>query len=99
MIGNYLIMMNLAINKHFNPVIKQRLDIKLKGLASLNHIHIFAMPTRIKNNDINAMFNGLMGLIKEKVAQEYSEKYLQLKLQYSRLQYLYNKLKFRLLNK
>ena len=57
------------------------------------------MPTRIKNSDINAMFNGLLGLIKDKFNQEQNEKYLQLKLQYSRLQYLYNKLKTKLYKK
>ena len=73
------------------PFLKQNVKLSLKPLAHLSNIDIFAMPTRIKDDDIVAMFKGLLRLVEEKVNQQQTEKYLKLKLQYSRLKYLYNK--------
>ena len=84
-------MINLAVKELYKSIIKQPINVKLSKTHHLKRINIFAVPTRIKNNDINAMFNGLLKLVMESCRQEQSEKYLQLKLQYSRLQYLYNK--------
>ena len=70
-------------------IIKQKTLIKLKALSKLEDINIFAMPTRIKDGDIKAMFNGLLALLGEKIKQEQTEKYLRLKLKYNRLKLLY----------
>ena len=74
---------------HKTPIIKQKILIKLKPLSKLEGINIFAMPTRIKDGDIKAMFNGLLSLLSEKIKQEQTEKYLRLKLKYNRLKQLY----------
>ena len=94
--GNHLSMINLALKSTFNPILKQPQRLKLTKLNRLERVNIFAMPSRINNNDITSMFKGLLGLVKEQSRQEQSEKYLQLKLQYARLQYLYNKLRAKL---
>ena len=86
-------MINLAVKPSLKPILKQCQHFKLKSLNKLENINIFAMPTRIKDRDIQAMFSGLISLLKEKIKQEESEKYLRLKLKYLRLKYLYNKLK------
>ena len=72
-------------------IIKQRILFKLKPLSQLEDINIFAMPTRIKDGDIKAMFNGLLALLGEKIKQEQTEKYLRLKLKYNRLKQLYHR--------
>ena len=73
------------------PILKQNIKFVLKPLNALKTVHIFALPSRIQDNDIVAMFKGLLKLMQEKVQQEQTEKYLKLKLQYSRLKYLYDK--------
>lgn len=88
-------MINLATNPHFKSLIKQKISIKLKPLHSLENINIFAMPPKIKDKDIIAMFNGVLALMREKIQQEQTEKYLKLKLKYTRLKYLYDKIKLR----
>ena len=70
-------------------IIKQQIRLKLKPLSQLENINIFAMPSRIKDCDIKAMFNGLLALLGEKIKQEQTEKYLRLKLKYNRLRQLY----------
>ena len=62
-------------------------------MNKLEFINIFAIPSRINEHDIHSMFNGLISLIREKIQQEQTEKYLRLKLKYDRLKYLYNKSK------
>ncbi|MBO5910250.1 MAG: hypothetical protein J6Q15_01940 [Clostridia bacterium] len=66
-------MSNLAIQQNIKPILKQPQQLKLKSISRLESIHIFAMPTRIRNTDITAMFNGLLALIREKSQQEQSE--------------------------
>ena len=73
------------------PILKQKILFKLKPLSMLEDINIFAMPTRIKDSDIKAMFNGLLALLGEKIKQEQTEKYLKLKLKYNRLKQLYHR--------
>lgn len=84
LLGNNLIMKNLH-----TPIIKQKTIFKLKPLSTLEEINIFALPSRIKDGDIKAMFNGLLALLGEKIKQEQTEKYLRLKLKYNRLKQLY----------
>ena len=85
-------MINLANTQPIlTPKLKQRLQVKLKAINRIESINIFTMPTKIKDRDISAMFNGLLALLREKVQQEQSEKYLRLKLKYERLKYLYSK--------
>ena len=84
-------MLDIKVNPTIHPIIKQNMNLKLKPVNRLQHIDIFAMPSRIKDDDIIAMFKGIMRLMKEKIEQQYTEKYLKLKLQYSRLKYLYDK--------
>ena len=79
----------MLMNKLHIPIIKQKTSIKLKALSKLENINIFAIPTRIKDGDIKAMFNGLLALLGEKIKQEQTEKYLRLKLKYNRLKQLY----------
>lgn len=87
-------MINTAINiNNFKPILKQDILVKLKPLSTLEHIKIFAMPSRIQDKDITSLFKGLLTLLREKVQQEQTEKYLQLKLKYDRLKHLYQKLK------
>lgn len=87
-------MINLAIKNSYMPILKQStFSIKLKALKDLEYVRIFALPSKIKDRDIYAMFNGLIALLKEKIQQEQTEKYLQLKLKYNRLKQLYNKIK------
>lgn len=86
-------MINLALKPIFKPLLKNNIHLQLKSMHKLESVRIFTMPTKIKDRDINAMFSGLLALLKEKVQQEQSEKYLHLKLKYSRLKYLYNKIK------
>ncbi len=73
------------------PILKQNIKFALRPLNELKTVDIFALPSRIQDNDIFAMFKGLLKLMQEKVQQEQTEKYLKLKLQYSRLKYLYDK--------
>lgn len=73
------------------PILKQNIKFVLRPLNELKTVDIFAMPSRIQDNDIIAMFKGLLKLMQEKVQQEQTEKYLKLKLQYLRLKYLYDK--------
>ncbi|MBO5721237.1 MAG: hypothetical protein J6R61_06925, partial [Bacteroidales bacterium] len=84
-------MTNLKIKRSNISIIKQAQNVKLSKVSRLESINIFSIPNQIKNDDINAMFNGLLRLIKDSYQQEQNEKYLKLKLQYSKLQYLYNK--------
>jgi len=77
----------------YTPIIKYAIKLKLKAIKSLENINIFTMPTRIKNQDLTAMFSGLISLVREKVRQEQVEKYLRLKLKYDRLHKQYCKLK------
>ena len=77
----------------YNSILKQNLFLKLKPLSKLECIKIFAMPTKIQDKDILAMFKGLLALMREKNQQEQTEKYLNLKLKYNRLEYLYKKSK------
>ena len=90
---NYLIMINTAKLIKLKPVLKQNCKLILKPLAKLENIHIFAMPSRIQDKDILAMFKGVLGLMREKIQQEQTEKFLKLKLKYDRLKYLYDKSK------
>ena len=91
-------MKNLAVKHTSSAILKQHIHLNLKGLARLENINIFTIPSRIKTTDINAMFNGLLALLNEKVKQEQSEKYFQLQLKYNRLKYLYNIAKQQLKN-
>jgi len=75
------------------PILKCRIKLKLKPLHNLENINILAIPSCIKDTDIIAMFKGLINLLREKFQQEQVEKFLNLKLKYNRLKYLYNKLK------
>ena len=75
------------------PILKQNIKLTLKPLHNIESVNIFAMPSKIQDKDIIAMFKGVMGLMREKLQQEQTEKYLKLKLKYSRLKYLYDKLK------
>ena len=82
-------MINLAFD--IKPaILKQPLHLKLKSLKALESINIFSMPSRVSDKDITAMFNGLLCLLREKIQQEQSEKYLRLKLKYNKLKSLYN---------
>ena len=81
------------LNIIYHPILKQPINAKLIPLSKLESIKIFAMPTKIKDKDIIAMFKGLLALMREKNQQEQTEKYLNLKLKYNRLQYLYKKSK------
>lgn len=74
------------------PILKQNFKLKLKPIKSLENINIFAMPSKIQDKDIVAMFKGVLNLMREKIQQEQTEKYLKLQLKYTRLKYLYNKL-------
>lgn len=82
---------NLVMKNLHTSIIKQRTLFKLKPLSKLESINIFALPTRIKDTDIKAMFNGLLALLGEKIKQEQTEKYLRLKLKYNRLKQLYHR--------
>ena len=64
------------------PILKQNIKLKLKPAAAIESVRIFSMPCKIKDTDINAMFSGLIRLVREKASQEQNEKYLQLKLKY-----------------
>ena len=86
-------MINPQHTNNYYPILKQKISVHLKPLNSLNSITIYSIPTRIKDRDIIAMFNGVSQLLREKIKQEYNEKYLNLKLKYDRLKYLYDKLK------
>ena len=86
-------MSNLKTKNLNTPIIKQPQNIKLSKVSRLESVNIFSIPNQIKNVDITAMFNGILRIIKESCQQEQNGKYLRLKLQYSKLQYLYNKLK------
>ncbi|MBQ8522357.1 MAG: hypothetical protein IJ458_01680 [Clostridia bacterium] len=86
-------MINLAFKPINTCYLKQNLRLHLKRVDKLESIHIFSMPTKIRDSDISAMFNGLLALLREKVKQEQNEKYLLLKLKYARLKSLYNKTK------
>ncbi|MFQ6724199.1 MAG: hypothetical protein ACLRFE_02570 [Clostridia bacterium] len=90
-------MNNLAANL-IKPTIKKPQKVALKPLDKFESIKIFAIPSRINDKDIRSMFNGLIRLIEEKARQEQTEKYLRLKLEYSRLKTLYTNLKLQLLN-
>lgn len=89
---------NTSTTKVFHPILKQPLEFKLKPLKSLQGVKIFAMPSKIQDKDILAMFNGVIALMREKVMQEQTEKYLTLKLKYNKLKYLYTKLKLNFKN-
>lgn len=77
----------------YRPFLKQQTVVKLKPLSSLDSVNIYALPSRIQDKDIMAMFKGLLNLLREKIQQEQTEKYLNLKLKYERLKYLYHKSK------
>lgn len=74
-------------------IIKQGYDIKLKSVDRLENVDIFCMPSKITNNDIMAMFKGLLNLMREKLQQEQTSKYLAMKLKYNRLKYIHQKSK------
>lgn len=78
---------------YLKPILKQNVRLVLKPLTKLENINIFAMPSRIQDADIISMFKGVMRLMREKIQQEQTEKFLTLKLKYDRLKYLYDKLK------
>lgn len=102
-IVNYLYMINLINitpkHQYKKAVLKQSLFFKLKSLHKLENIKILSMPSKIKDKDILALFNGVISLVKEKVAQEQTQKLITLKLKYNKIKYLYNKLKLNLKNK
>ncbi len=78
------------------PLIKQLYgNLKCGKIAKLESVNIFSMPTRISDKDVLSMFKGLLSLINEKSAQQQTEKYLNLKLKYERLKYLYSRLKIK----
>ena len=90
--GNHLIMINTANKLNlYKRTLKQKCNLKLKPLKALETVHIFAMPTKIQDKDITAMFKGVLNLMREKIQQEQTEKFLTLKLKYDRLKYLYDK--------
>ena len=89
-------MINFLYKPGSYPVLKQNIKLHIKSVNKLEPVKIFSMPSKIKDSDINAMFNGLLNLIKEKFKQDECEKYLNLKLKYERLKYLYNKLKMQI---
>lgn len=73
-------------------MIKQKVyNLNLKPLHSLQSVSIFSMPSRIRDKDILAMFNGLLALMREKNEQDNLQKFLKLKMKYSRLKNLYDK--------
>lgn len=74
-------------------ILKQNYILKLKPMAKLENIDIFCMPSKISNNDIMAMFKGLLNLMREKLQQEQTSKYLSMKLKYNRLKYIHQKAK------
>ena len=86
-------MINSITILKIKPLLKQKLSLHLKPLKKLENVHIFAMPTKIQDKDIIAMFKGVMSLMREKIQQEQTEKFLKLKLKYDHLKHLYNKSK------
>ena len=84
-------MINTVKKLLHKPTLKQYTRLKLKHIQKLENINIYTMPTRIRDNDIIAMFKGVVSLMREKIKQEQTEKFLSLKLKYDRLKYLYNK--------
>ncbi len=88
---NYLIMINTAKIITIKSILKQNIKLKLKPLKSLENINIFSMPPCIQDQDIVAMFKAIISLMREKINQEQTQKFLALKLKYDRLKYLYNK--------
>lgn len=90
---NYLSMLNTAKIIIHKPILKQDVRLILKPINKLESINIFTLPTRIQDKDIVAMFKGVLSLMREKIKQEQTEKFLALKLKYDRLKYLYNKAK------
>ena len=92
MVNDCTMINTLPLTK-FKPTVKQYIKLQLKPLAKLETISIFAMPSRINDKDIIAMFKGVLNLMREQIKQEQTEKFLQLKLKYDRLKYLYNKSK------
>lgn len=95
-VDNNCIMINIVHKQKTYPILKQNIKLHIKGVNKIEPVKIFSMPSKIKDSDINAMFNGLLNLIKEKFKQEQCEKYLNLKLKYERLKYLYDKLKMQI---
>lgn len=79
-------------------IIKQNCKLNLKPINKLEKLDIFCMPSKITNNDILAMFKGLLNLMREKLQQEQTAKYLDMKLKYNRLKYIYEKSKHRKAN-
>lgn len=74
-------------------IIKQYYIVKLKPVSKLRNVDIFCMPSKITNNDIMAMFKGLLNLMREKLEQEQTAKYLAMKLKYNRLKFIHQKSK------
>lgn len=79
-------------------IIKQGYELHLKPLKQMEKLDIFCMPSRITNNDILAMFKGLLNLMREKLQQEQTARYLDMKLKYNRLKYIHQKAKHRRAN-
>ena len=80
-------------------MIKQKIyNLNIKPIHNLQNVNIFAMPSKISNQDILAMFNGLMALMREKNEQDQMQKFLNLKMRYSRLKTLYDKSRSQLKN-
>ena len=88
-------MKNIITPSKSKYIINQKLNIKLRAIHELQPISIFTLPTRINDRDIAAMFKGLINLIREKIKQEQTESFLQLKLKYQRLKFLHEKLKLK----
>ncbi|MBQ3502194.1 MAG: hypothetical protein IJA72_00825, partial [Clostridia bacterium] len=62
----------------YKPILKQYTNVKLKAISSISSVNIFTIPSRIQDKDISSMFKGLLALLREKIQQEQSEKYLNL---------------------
>lgn len=80
-------------NFGMKAIIKQAYIVKLKPISGLHNVDIFCMPSKISNNDILAMFKGLLNLMREQLQQEQTAKYLAMKLKYNRLKYIHQKSK------
>ena len=83
---------------YMKSIIKQDYKLRLKPLKQMEKLDIFCMPSKITNNDILAMFKGLLNLMREKLQQEQTAKYLDMKLKYNRLKYIYEKSKQKKIN-
>ena len=83
----------IKTNSNYKSILKYRIKLKLKPLHTLENINIFTIPSFVQEKDIISMFKGVISIMRKKIEQEQIEKFLNLKLKYERLKYLYNKLK------